>query len=292
MATISSEVNQKALKESYVEACKNKEFKKLIKYLNVSDDIAMKYTSSLENTVEELSHCQDCPGLAYCQNRLNGHVIFPKEKGNQIIFSYAPCKHQKEMLEKEANRMTKDKELALASMKDIDMSDKKRVAVIKWLANFCKTFDRNEFSKGLYLHGTFGCGKTYLIAAAFNEIAKNRVSTEIVYYPELLRDLKSDFETFADRIEYLENVDLLLIDDIGAEKVTEWSRDEILGTLLQKRMNNYKTTFFTSNLTLEQLEEHLIINSSNDEVFKARRIIERIKKLTEDMELKSENKRN
>ena len=93
-------------------------------------------------------------------------------------------------------------------------------------------------------------------------------------------------------VNYLENVDLLLIDDIGAEKVTEWGRDEILGTILQKRMNNYKTTFFTSNLTLEQLEEHLIINSSGDEVFKARRIIERIKKLTEDMELKSENKRN
>ena len=137
--TISSEVNKKALKDSYIEACKNKEFKKLIKYLEVEDDIAMKYTSSLEETVEELEHCQGCPGLAYCQNRLNGHVIFPKSKGRQIIFSYAPCKHQKEMELKEANRMTKDKELALASMKDIDKSDKKRVEVIKWLVNFCKT---------------------------------------------------------------------------------------------------------------------------------------------------------
>ena len=45
MITISSEVNREALKESYKEACKNTEFKKLVKYLNVSDDIAMKYTS-------------------------------------------------------------------------------------------------------------------------------------------------------------------------------------------------------------------------------------------------------
>ena len=57
-------------------------------------------------------------------------------------------------------------------------------------------------------------------------------------------------------------------------------------------MNNYKTTFFTSNLTLEELEEHLVMNSSKDELFKARRIIERIKKLTEDLPLESENKRN
>ena len=292
MVIISSEVNRKALKDSFDEACKNKEFKKLVKRLNVADEIAMKYTSSLEDTIKELGHCKDCPGLPNCQNRLNGHVMFPQEKKNQIIFSYAPCKYEKERLQKEANRMTKDKELAMASMKDIDLTDKKRVEVIKWLTNFVKTFDRNEFNKGLYLHGTFGCGKTFLISAAFNEIAKNRVTTEIVYLPELLRDLKSDFDTFADRIDYLENVDLLLIDDIGAEKVTEWGRDEILGTILQKRMNNYKTTFFTSNLTLEELEEHLIMNSSKDELFKARRIIERIKKLTDDLPLESENKRN
>lgn len=292
MNIINGEVNRKALKENFLDACKNKEFKKLVKRLNVSEEVAMKYTSALEDTIKELGNCKECSGLPHCQNRLSGHIMFPESKEKQIIFSYAPCKYEKERQQKEANRMTKDKELAMASMKDIDLTDKKRVTVIKWLTNFVKNYDRNEFSKGLYLHGTFGCGKTFLISAAFNEIAKNKTSTEIVYLPELLRDLKSDFDMFADRVDYLENVDLLLVDDIGAEKVTEWGRDEILGTILQKRMNNYKTTFFTSNLTLEQLEEHLIINSSGDEVFKARRIIERIKKLTEDMELKSENKRN
>lgn len=292
MTLITSEVNKEALRKSYEEACKNVEFKKLVNYLKLKDEIAMKYTSSLENTVSELKHCKDCPGLMYCQNSLEGHVFYPKESGKQVIFSYKPCKHQIEMKNKENNKMTKDKELAMASMSDIDSTDKKRVPVIKWLINFCKTFDRNGIHKGLYLHGTFGCGKTYLISAAFNELSKKRISTEIIYFPELLRDLKNDFDSSGDRLQYLEEVDLLLIDDIGAEKVTEWGRDEILGTILQKRMNNYKTTFFTSNLTLEQLEEHLIINSSGDEVFKARRIIERIKKLTEDMELKSENKRN
>ena len=187
--------------------------------------------------------------------------------------------------------MTRDKELAMASMADIDASDKKRLPAVKWLINFCKNYDRTTPHKGLYLHGTFGCGKTYLISAAFNELSKKRVTTEIVYYPELLRDLKSDFDLFGDTIDYLENVDLLLIDDIGAEKVTEWSRDEILGTILQHRMNNYKTTFFTSNLTIEELEQHLIISSNIDEKVKARRIIQRVKQLTEDIELIGENNR-
>lgn len=284
-------VNQEKLEHNFKEACKNKKFKNLLSVIRVEDEIAMKYTSILEETISEINHCNNCPGLIDCKNRFEGHILYPEKKGKQIIFSYAPCKYEKERKEKEANRMTRDKEISLASMADIDASDKNRSSVVQWLIKFCKTYDRTIPHKGLYLHGTFGCGKTYLISAAFNELSKKRISTEIIYFPELLRDLKSDFDLFSDRIDYLENVDLLLIDDIGAEKVTEWSRDEILGTILQHRMTNYKTTFFTSNLNIAELEQHLIINSNIDENIKSRRIIERIKQLTEDIEIIGENKR-
>ncbi len=289
--TISSEVNNKALKKNYNDACKDSKFCRLIKTLDVTEDIAMKYTSNLESTVCELNNCSKCDGLIYCKNRLEGYVFYPNKFRDQIIFSYVPCKYQKELKEREDNRSTREKDILNASFSEIDISDKKRVKVIKWLKEFYDKYDKSGNFKGLYLHGNFGCGKTYLISALFNELSKKRISTEIIYYPELLRDIKSDFDSYADRIDYLENVDLLLIDDIGAEKVTEWSRDEILGTILQKRMNNYKTTFFTSNLNIEELERHLRINSYSDDEIKARRIIERVKQLTEDLELISENKR-
>lgn len=51
-------------------------------------------------------------------------------------------------------------------------------------------------------------------------------------------------------------LDLLLLDDIGAETVTNWSRDEILGTILQYRMENNLSTFITSNLNISELEGH------------------------------------
>jgi primosomal protein DnaI len=289
--TISSEVNNKELKKNYTEACKDTKFRRLIKTLGVDEEIAMRYTSNLESTVCELNNCSKCDGLIYCKNRLEGHVFYPDKFNNQVIFSYVPCKYQKELKEKENNRQTREKDILAASFTDIDISDKKRVKVIKWLKEFYDKYDKNGNFKGLYLHGNFGCGKTYLVSALFNELSKKRISTEIVYFPELLRDIKSDFDSYADRIEYLENVDLLLIDDIGAEKVTEWSRDEILGTILQKRMNNYKATFFTSNLNIEELEKHLRTSDYSDDEIKARRIIERVKQLTEDLELISENKR-
>ena len=89
----------------------------------------------------------------------------------------------------------------------------------------------------------------------------------------------------------LKNADILLLDDIGAESVSEWSRDEILGTILQYRMDAKKTTFFTSNLTIEELEQHLSITKNGVNIVKAKRIIERIKQLTEDIELISKNRR-
>ena len=143
------------------------------------------------------------------------------------------------------------------------------------------------------MHGSFGSGKTFLIASLLNELVnKKHAKIEIVYFPELLRNMKEDFSLVEDKLNYLQNIDILLIDDIGAENVTSWGRDEILGTILQYRMNNKLTTFFTSNLTINELEQHLSITKDSEDKVKARRIIERIKQLTDDIELVSINRRS
>ena len=90
----------------------------------------------------------------------------------------------------------------------------------------------------------------------------------------------------------MKTVELLLIDDIGAETMTEWSRDEVLGTILQYRMQEGLTTFFTSNLNINELEQHFSTSSKGIEKVKAKRIIERIKFLTTQMTMISENRRN
>jgi primosomal protein DnaI len=90
----------------------------------------------------------------------------------------------------------------------------------------------------------------------------------------------------------IKNTEILLIDDIGAENITSWSRDEVLSPILQYRMDNKLKTFFTSNLSIEDLEKHLALTKDGEEVVKARRIIERIKYLTIEEKLISKNKRN
>ena len=125
-----------------------------------------------------------------------------------------------------------------------------------------------------------------------NELGKEGISCISVYYPSLLKTLKEGFKTnYEERLEEIIKCDILLLDDIGAENNTAWARDEILGTILQYRMDNGLSTFFTSNLNLEELETHLETTSNSVDKIKARRIIERIKQLTNPMELISENLR-
>ena len=196
---VSKQVNQEDLINNYKEASKDIKFKKLVKTIDVPDEVAMKYTSSLEDSICELNNCSKCSGLIYCKNRLEGHVYYPKKNDNRIIFSYVACKYQKELLEKEKNKISRDKDIFNAKMSDI-YKDKERINVIKWLKKFYDTYDKNGNCKGLYLHGNFGCGKTYLISALFNELSKKRIITEIVYFPELFSEIKVDFDTYGDKI--------------------------------------------------------------------------------------------
>ena len=61
------------------------------------------------------------------------------------------------------------------------------------------------------------------------------------------------------KLQRIREANILMIDDIGAEEVTPWVRDEVIGPLLHYRMVQELPTFFSSNLNFEELEHHLSI---------------------------------
>ena len=278
---------------------KNTTFKKLITSLNLPSTYLMKYTTSLEESSKELDHCKKCKSIMECKNSYTGHVFYPNILNDNLVFDYVPCKYKKELDER--NRYKNNiylfevpKEIKEASMKNIDLDNPDRFKIIKWLKKFLDDYKPNIGMKGIYLTGNFGCGKTYLISAALNELAKKDHKIAIIYYPEFLRSLKESFndpDSYNEKFKMIKRVEILLIDDIGAETMTEWSRDEVLGNILQYRMQEGLVTFFTSNLKIEDLEEHFSTSTRGIDKVKAKRIIERIKQLTTEMTLVSENKR-
>lgn len=295
MERVSSTLKEKVknnISEKMISNTLDSKVQKIIKMEKITPEEVASNLSSFEDTMFELNNCENCPGVNNCPNHLKGYVYYPKKKESKVSFNYIACK---ELKKKEAllEQKNENSEIANARIKDIDKTDSNRLKVLKWIDNFYKKYDDTKVNKGIYLHGSFGSGKTYLLAALLNELHINKNATfEIVYFPELLRSLKDNFNLLDSKVRYYSNVEILFIDDIGAEKVTDWGRDEILGTILQSRMNNHLTTFFTSNLTIAELEKHLSLSKDSVDVVKARRIIERIKQLADDVELVSINRRN
>lgn len=288
------------LLDEFVKAKKDQEFSILLDTLNLSDKVLCKYTSLLEDSTKEYKNCIKCSGLDHCKNSLCGYRYKPVEKDESLTFIYEPCKYKEQQL-KDKNNYTNlrtfhlSENLKNARMKDIYVDDKNRVEIIKLLDSYCDNYLKGNKQKGMYLYGNFGSGKTYLIAALFNELAKNDVPCAMVYFPEFLRVLKSSFSNVESDYEttfsYIKNVPLLLLDDIGAENITSWGRDEVLGTILQYRMDNNLTTFFTSNLSMEELEDHLCDTGKKIDKIKARRLVERIKYLSVEKKLVGVNRR-
>lgn len=291
-------VSSNNIKKNYDEAMKNKAFFLLVSKLNLPDSVLMKYTSTLEECSINYSQCCKCKGLLHCPYKLQGYSYLPKVVDGNISFNFQPCKYKiknSKDLKYQNNIYLFDipKEIKNASLEDIYLSDSARFPVIEWVNSFSSKYMKDNKQKGLYLYGNFGCGKTYLIAALFNEMAKSGVRSAIVFWPEFLRDLKSSFNVdFKEKYDFVKKVPLLLIDDIGAENTTAWGRDEILCPLIQYRMQEQLPTFFTSNLDLKSLSNHFSVTKESVDVMKSGRIIERIKQLTEVKEMISKNLRS
>ena len=287
--------NKDLLKKEYLEAKKDKDFKELVDSLKLSDDELMKYTSKLKQASEELKNSKEDDRCLI--NEIPGFIFTPYVVDGVINFTYKASTAKEQELKdveylKQGYKFEVSKTVRNAKMSEIYTNDKNRIDLIKWVTKFIKDYKEGKTTKGLYLSGNFGSGKSYIISAMMNELVKDGFSCAMIYYPEFLRILKSSFKTdFEDQFDYARKSDLLLLDDIGAENSTDWSRDEILGPILQYRMDNNLATFFTSNLTKDELEIHLSEGKQSIDKLKAKRIIERINYLTDELKLISKNQR-
>ncbi len=283
------------LKQEFINALKDKDFKKLVSTLKLEEDVLMKYTSRLEECSHECSNCSKCTGLLQCSNNVRGYVLTPEITNNKkLLFGYVACKYTK--LDEYKDNITLfdiPKEIRDASLAEVYTNDVNRVEILKKIKSYYTNYFTNNKEKGIYLYGSFGSGKTYLLSALMNELAKKDVKSIIVHVPEMLRELKESLDSdYRDKFNLLKTVPILVLDDIGAEYLTNWTRDEVLEPLLHHRMNENLPTFFTSNLSMEELEKHFILQNTSIDKINARRIIERIKKLADPVALISKNIRS
>lgn len=249
--------------------------------------------------IDQSKCCDKCPSLQSCVNMVKGYHPQLVVKGRNIDLQYERCPRKVQEDERKEQEsfiqcMYVPKEILQATMSDIEI-EQGRFEAIKLVRDFVREYEPNKKMKALYLHGSFGVGKTYFLGAIANALAEKKVKSTILYVPEFLRELKGSFQdqSFNEKIEYVKKVPVLMLDDLGAESVTSWMRDDVLGTILQFRMLENLPTFFSSNLNFKELQHHLTYTQRGEqEELKAARVMERIKSLAIPVEMNGENKRN
>ncbi len=244
--------------------------------------------------------CEGCPGLSQCVNMMDGYEpeLFINRTVIDIRYNRCPQKIKEEE-NKKRNEMVKSyyipKEILQATFADLDDEDPVRVEAIGTAIQYVEEFVPGETTKGLYIHGGFGVGKTFLLGAVANRLAKEKgVQSQFIYTPDFFRQMKGAIQdqTIDEKLNFLKETPLLILDDIGAENISSWVRDDILGTLLQYRMTEGLPTLYSSNLDFDLLEEHLAYsNKAGVELTKAKRIMERIKHFTTPVFLEGKNRR-
>lgn len=123
---------------------------------------------------------------------------------------------------------------------------------------FCDTFTEN--SKGIRLVGNYGCGKTHLTAAIIHRLAERGIGGIFVVVPELLRAIRRGFNQAnedSDRLVKLtEEAPLLVLDDLGAEKPSDWVREQLY-VIINRRYENMLPTIITTNCSMQELVDRI-----------------------------------
>lgn len=256
--------------------------------------------NKLYEFVQQSKKCAFCSEDKQTNNLLEGYHPKLVINGRSIDIEYYECPEKRKLDQQKKQQslmksMYIQKDLLGATFQQIDITDPSRLSMFQHVTDFLKSYNETGKGKALYLYGKFGIGKTFILAAIANELAEKEYSSMIVYVPEFVRELKNSLQdkSLEEKLNMVKTTPVLMLDDIGAESMTSWVRDEVIGTVLQHRMSQQLPTFFSSNFSPDELKHHFTYSQRGEkEEVKAARLMERILFLASPIRLDGENRRH
>src|SRR5437016_8335109 len=124
--------------------------------------------------------------------------------------------------------------------------------VLRQVRDFTTDIERNlDRGRGFWFYGDVGTGKTSLAMLISQSAIERGRSVAIYSVPQLLADIKATYEdgagsSYLDLFRRLSRVDLLHLDDLGAEKSTEWVLEQLY-SIVNERWQSSGSVIVTTN---------------------------------------------
>lgn len=146
---------------------------------------------------------------------------------------------------------------------------------------------------GAYFYGQCGAGKTFLAALIAQDFIRAGKSVVFVKVPSLLDDIKATFNGNGKELDLLDELraaNLVVLDDFGMEKSTQWAGSTLCKILDMRYDNPDAVTIVTSNLSIGELAAHLNKASDGDNL-NGSRIADRLREICKPILLKGTTRR-
>jgi len=141
---------------------------------------------------------------------------------------------------------------AKATLDNFERGTNDQLAAWREATAFVEAFTVRDRDRGILFYGPNGVGKTHLAVAVLKQVIESSGARGLFYDTrDLLRVIRSTYDasTRTTELEILQPVmtaDLLVLDDLGAEKTSEWV-EETMNLIVNTRYNERRLTLFTSN---------------------------------------------
>ena len=266
---------------------------RIMKQRGIPEEELAKHTFLFRRYLESLKPCRGCRSLKDCGQAKKGyHMGIRYDVILQETLEACPYMQESLRAESQMDRyLVCDFGDALRSVRfekiQLEGETSAYLNTVGKLASLC------DERKGVFLYGNMGTGKTYLAACAANRIAESGGSAAFIHYPSfcdriVVTTFSGEYRKEADQCRA---ADILVIDDIGAEEVTDRNRMVLL-SILDTRMQKERMTWFTGNGDLRSLQMHLSQTHNGESVSAADRIIERIRTLAQPVFLDGNDRRS
>lgn len=149
---------------------------------------------------------------------------------------------------------------------------------------YAKDFVENypDIEKGMYIHGPYGAGKSYLLSAIAKELMLKNIPVSFIFIPDFVRGIKTDMNrgNLEAVLNKLKGIPVLMLDDLGGEHGSIWFRDEVLLPIIHYRISSGLPIFISSNLSYMELTKYLSNLQNVEDRNRGGRISRRIVELT------------